>query len=424
MSEPSRTKDYETKSVLVYDNGLFVELAATLAKDFGKVYYYSPWQSAFPKSNAMLVGQGIPGVERVNEFEDHIDDTDLFVFPDVYAGALQRHLAGMGKRVWGSRMGEDLELDRMASKAYLQKLGVPIGKYTRVKGLTQLRAQLKLYGDQWVKVSCTRGDFESFHSKNYKNIEPRLDELEHNLGAKKHTQEFIVEDGINDAVEIGYDGYTVNGDFPDAAMIGVEVKDKGYIGHFVPASQMPDQITEINRVLYEALESFQYRNFLSMEMRITKDGTPWVIDPCCRMGSPPGELVQIMYTNLADIFWHGADGLLVNPIPAAEWGAELLIHSAWADKNWQAIQFPKELRDHIKLRNLTVINREYYVVPQAVGLPEIGAVVATGNTVEEAMEKVKEVAEQIDGYFLDLFPDCLEDAQTEIATLKEYGIDL
>ena len=55
--------DYSNKTVCVLDQGLFVELAVTLAKVFGKVYYWFPWQSAFPKSNSLLVGKGIPNVE-------------------------------------------------------------------------------------------------------------------------------------------------------------------------------------------------------------------------------------------------------------------------------------------------------------------------------------------------------------------------
>ena len=41
--------------------------------------------------------------------------------------------------------------------------------------------------------------------------------------------EFIVEDGIPDAVEVAYDGYTIDGKFAKNATFGIEVKDKGLV---------------------------------------------------------------------------------------------------------------------------------------------------------------------------------------------------
>ena len=112
------------KKVCVYDNGLFVGMAGKLAESFGKVYYYSPWKNAFPKSNARLVGQGFEMIERVNNFFDVVDLCDLFVFPDVYDGDLQLYLEKQGKRVWGSRKGEELELYRDEAKKHMEKLGI------------------------------------------------------------------------------------------------------------------------------------------------------------------------------------------------------------------------------------------------------------------------------------------------------------
>ena len=84
--------DFKNKAVLIIDNGLFCELAPTLAKSFGKVYYYTPWECAFPRSNTRLVGTGIPGVTRCNDYWEILDDIDLFVFPDIYNGFLENSL--------------------------------------------------------------------------------------------------------------------------------------------------------------------------------------------------------------------------------------------------------------------------------------------------------------------------------------------
>lgn len=416
--------DYKSKCCIVLDNGLFVETAVTLSKYFGKVYYWSPWVNAFPKSNSRLIGTGIPGVTRINDYWDVYDEVDLWVFPDIYMGGLQLHLEEQGKRVWGSRKGDELELFRKESKEYLKKMGLAIGKYVPLKGLQALRDYLKKNNEQWVKISTTRGDMESFYSKNYKLIEPRLDELEYILGAKKKVMEFLSEDAIPDAVEIGYDGFCVDGVFPDQSMCGIEIKDMSYIGYFKDYKDMPKQILDVNEKISPTLKEYGYKNFFCCEMRITEDGTPWIIDPMTRFGSPPSELVLNMYTNLADILWYGAEGECIAPIPEDKYGVELLIHSSWADKNWQAVEFPPELRENIKLRNLCVIEGKYYVVPQSVGLPEIGAVVATGATIEEASKKVKEYAEKIEGYGVDTYPDSLDKANEQIQKLKKFGIEL
>jgi hypothetical protein len=417
-------QDYSSKSVLVYDYGTFVEFAITLSKHFGKTYYHSPWESSFPKSNDVLVGYGLPGIERVNSFFDVVNDVDLFVFPDIYGGSLQVYLDSIGKRVWGSRYGEGLEIYREEAKEYMSSMEIPIGKYNIVVGLDALREYLQDHENQWVKIEFTRGDMETFDSKNYDLIEPKLDELEHTLGAKKEIMKFIVEDAIPDAVEIGYDGYTIDGQFPTQGMWGIEIKDKGYVGVFSKYSDMPKPVTDINAKLAAALKEYRYRNFFSTEMRLTmKDRVPYVIDPCCRAGSPPSELYQKLYTNLPDIIWYGAEGKVIDPIPAGKYGAEIMIHSTWAEKNWQAINFPEELRDNIKFRNLTIINDKYYVIPERVGLPEIAAVVAIGDDLDEVIEEVKGYAEKVEGYYIDIFPDALDTAHDEIEKLKKVGID-
>jgi hypothetical protein len=63
-------------------------------------------------------------------------------------------------------------------------------------------------------------------------------------------------------------------------------------------------------------------------------------------------------------------------------------------------------------------------MPQAVSIPEIGAVVADGNTIEEAIKKVKEYCDQVEGYYLEMFCDSLDKAQEELEHLREFGIDL
>jgi hypothetical protein len=373
----------------------------------------------------MLIGQGVPGIEWVEDIFDVKDKADLFCFPDCYSGPLQEHFAeDLEKRVFGSKRGDDLELYREASKQHFEKLKLPVGKYKVIYGLEELRKYLKSHENQYVKIEVTRGDMESFHAKNYRLIEPKLDELDHNLGALTKVQKFIVEDAIDDAVETGIDTYSIDGQYPDKAMVGIEIKDKGYIALIKEYKKLPKVITEFTEAIAPTLQQYKYRNFFSTENRVKKDKTSYMNDFCARMGSPPSELYLYMLKNLPDIVWYGAEGELVNPIYSKPFGAEVLIQSAWADKNWQAVEFPKEIDDNVKLRNLSVIKDKYYAMPQAVSIPEIGAVVADGNTIEEAIKKVKEYCDQVEGYYLEMFCDSLDKAQEELEHLREFGIDL
>src|SRR6185437_5774556 len=175
----------ETKTCCIVDNGLFPHLAQLLSKSFGNTYYYSSWETAFPRSNELIIGSGISGVKRIDTIWPIIGDVDIFIFPDIFHGPLQVYLKKTGKRVWGSALGENLETMRGLSKKWLRDLGLPVGPYRQIRGLDNLRDYLKDNENQFVKISRTRGDMETFHAKNYKLIEPRLDELEHSFGASK-----------------------------------------------------------------------------------------------------------------------------------------------------------------------------------------------------------------------------------------------
>jgi hypothetical protein len=249
--------DLSTKTCCVFDNGLFVGLAETLSASFATTYYHSPWEAGFPRSNATILGEGVPGVQRLNSIWPVLDDIDLFVFPDIFHGPLQAYLRSIGKRVWGSGLGESLEMVRGQSKRWIRDLGLPVGPYRVIYGLNELRRHLQRHDNQHVKISRTRGDMETFLAKTYALIEPRLDELEHALGAKKHTMEFLVEEHIEAKSEVGYDGFTVDGQYPQKALFGVETKDAGYIGKVSVYSAMPRALGYVNTKLSPLFRDLQ-----------------------------------------------------------------------------------------------------------------------------------------------------------------------
>lgn len=390
------------KTICVVDRGLFTSWATKLSESFGRVLLFIDWRDAFPTSTTYSIGEGMPGVEKIDDLFDHIHEVDCFFFPDVYDGGLQTHLRSLGKPVWGSGHGDELELNRWHTKHLLKQIGLPVQHVARVVGLDDLREYLKENDDVYVKVSLLRGDCETFHSETYDLIEPRLDEIEHKLGARKYTKEFIVEDAISPALEVGYDGYTIDGQFPESAILGVEEKDLGYIGVVKPYRTFSQQVRIVNDKLSPILAEYQYRNFFSSEIRLGRDKEPYLTDPCCRAGSPPSEVYMEIALNWPEIIWGGAHGELVQPKWEFKYAVEAMIHCGWAAQNNEAVHFPEKIERWVKLRNAAKINGHWLVMPQTVNLPEIGAVVATDNSLLGAIKKLKEYSDQIQGYDIDV----------------------
>lgn len=418
--------DYSKKSCLVCDNGLFCGLAERLARDFGKVYYWSPWVRANVNQVEMRVGMGLPGVERIDYWEPLLEEEDLlWVFPDCYYGPMQVMLVKLDKRVWGSRMAEELELYREASKKHLKSLGIPIGKYTEIVGTEAMRRHSKANKKQRFKRSFTRGDMETQNAPRYELVEDWITSLEHKLGPEKFETRFLSEESIEDAIEIGYDGPTVHGDYPKQAFWGIEYpKSQCYIGRVTAFDKMPSQITDNLRKIAPTLEEYEACTWFGFETRVTKDGTPWVIDPLARLGNPPGSLVTWKCRNIADVFWQGAEGVCVDPDYEEPWGVQLQVHCPKLKEMSIPVFYPKEVEENLVLVNSAVFGGTRYVLKLPEESTTIGAVIATGKTMSEAVEKAREIAKQVEGLDLEIATEVLDEGMKEVGRLEEYGLKM
>src|SRR5271168_4807113 len=87
----------------VVDYGTFISVADKLAETMKKVYYFSPYETEYQDVRDCIKGEGLDKAERLDELldPDKLDEIDLFVFPDIGFGGLQRLLRKMGKAVWG-----------------------------------------------------------------------------------------------------------------------------------------------------------------------------------------------------------------------------------------------------------------------------------------------------------------------------------
>jgi len=418
------------KTLCFYDSGMFIELAITLSKSFGRVLYFSDWVSEYPISQDDRIGDGVPGLERISDFFEVVYDADnkfnvdIYCFPSIYHGWLQIFLRDkLGKRVWGSGLGDELERWRLQANKAFAKLGLPRPTMIEIEGMKSLRAHLKTVEDKYIKVSEYRGSGETWHHENYELSEPILDEMAHELGKEQEVFKWLVEDPINDAIEVGTDiPNCIDGMFPTKTIQGVEDKDCAYACVVKDYADISPLITDFNKAVAPLLKKYKYRNFMSTEIRVGKDKVPYMIDFTARYPSPPGEIYLELISNLAEMIWYGAEGILIEPKFAAKYAIEVMINSEWAENKWQTINFPPEVRQWVKLRNLAIINGTYCVIPRYKDFANIGAVVSIGNTLEECEKKANDIADKIKGYGVVVKTASIERIKKTISKAEKLGI--
>ena len=412
-----------TKTVCIVDNGLFVSFARKIAPAFGRCLYHKPFQSAFPRTNDLSPGRGFDELEWCEQPLLIADEIDLWVFLDLYSSGLQVFLRELGARVWGAGRGEDMELHRWEFKEKLKELGLPVQHCEHLQGIDELRKYLKsAKGNKFVKTSYVRGDFETFKAESYAIVEPRIDELAHDLGAKKDKYEFIVEDEIPDAVEIGYDGFCIRGEFPKVGMNAYEIKDAGMIGTVKPYDSLAEPVKLINTRLAPLFKEHDYRGFFCSEIRYTKAKQSFLIDPCCRLGTPSNELLQELFDDWPLTLWNGAEGICTTPKVKARFGCLAIVESEWATNDWLNVHYPRSLDEFVKLRFHVRNGARDYIVPQVIGLPDVGCVVGTGATLEAAVRQCKERAKEVKGFQLHVKVEAIDKGLDVIKEGEKFGI--
>jgi hypothetical protein len=205
-------------------------------------------------------------------------------------------------------------------------------------------------------------------------------------------------------------------------MMAYEVKDCGMIGTVLPYEKLATPVREVNSKLAPTLKGYSYRGFLCTEIRYTRKKEPFLIDPCCRLGTPSNELLQELFENWGETLWKGAEGEMTTPKVKARYGCLAVIHSEFGVENWVSLRYPRSLDSSVKLRFHTRIGGVDYVAPQVVGLPDLGVVVGTGNTLLSAIAQCKERAAQVKGFQVQVSLDSIDKALETIKEGEKLGV--
>jgi hypothetical protein len=405
---------------MVVDTGYYLDVAVHIIPEFKKVKYFCvPAETAFESPNMAFIGHGIEGLEVVHDFFDAMGDVDLFVFPDSHYMGWQEYLRSIGKVVFGTAKGAEIEHYRWTTRGFLEKLGLPTVPAVRVCGIDELREYLRDKENKWIKISTYRGLMETFHFYNYQMADPFFTELEYKLGPLKNLMYFIIEDDMP-GIECGADDFVIGDKFPSVCHIGYEIKDAGYLGYVT--DKKPDILTQATSKLKEFFKKVFARGGYSNEIRIDKDGTGYLIDPTPRLPSPPHATIMTNIEGFGNMLWEIANGIVPQIKTKHKFVAELMLYTDEAKEEWVPVLVPDEVKEYVHFKYALRVDNMWYSVPNVYKQDIIGSVVAGADTLEEAIELVKKRADMIKAEGLHYNIASLDKALSEISKGEKYGI--
>src|SRR5208282_1064192 len=123
--------------------------------------------------------------------------------------------------------------------------------------------------------------------------------------------------------------------------------------------------------------------------------------------SPPSQSMVEMIGNFGEVVWQGANGIVVEPEPEYQFGAQAIFK---VDRDeWAVFDIPKELDQWVKISFSCQVDGKISVPPDHYGVGEIGWVVGCGDTIEDSVDALREHIEEM--------PECCHVQFNSIADL-------
>lgn len=417
-------KPVEEITCLTIDYGSFICLADKMGEKVTKSYYYSPYEDEFRDIKKCVKGEGLEKVERLDNFMEPeiLKEIDLVIVPDIGYGGLQRHLKDIGKAVWGSMGASDIELYRTQFLKVLKKLGLSVVHSEKVVGLTALAEYLKGVEDVWVKINRFRENMETWHHQDYAHSQRVLEKLAVTFGPLKERIVFVVQDSVPDAREIGYDGMFTNGEFPEDSFQGYEKKNELYLGSCRSWKELPEAVRAVNEAFVPELSRYGYCNFWATEIRWLSDDEFYFIDPTARMPGQTGEQTLETCDNLPEVIWQAANGNNIPPVFNSKCAAEATMHyTAGSPEDWKTIGLPDQVKAWAKLYHYCEADGLYHFPPHK--SDELGVLMGVGDTVQEAIDHLKENAEVLKDEPIRMEMNGFVDLLKDIEKAEEEGME-
>ena len=429
-AEARPTVDLFTKTIIVYDRGLYTYMAEFLARFYGKVLYYRHDSEIYPQGAQCQIGKGIPGVKWIDDFWGNVDSADVIFFPYVHDGGVQVYLKNHGYPVCGSGKVEKIEHDKQFLKKKLREIGMPVAPDHPVTGLDDLEKFLDGKKEKYVvkSVEHYRGDWETTTYKNAPSFKSYVSNVRQHVGPERAKEmKFIIESWVESECETGCDGFMLNGVLAPWPTIGFEIKDEGYIARAVES--LPSILQEgMDKMAPVYQDLGWHASPYSNENRITNDGKVLRTDDTWRCGNPPTCVTIEMYgEQYAQALYSLAhDQMPLMKKPDFEYGAEIVLQSVWYIKNELHVSCPKDFGKYLKLNNMYMRDGERYCDPvlSQDDVSYFGSVIGVGHTLKDAtnmaMEKLKEVSAMKLTYCESIFDQCND----VLDVGKKWGVTL
>lgn len=378
--------------ILVLDTGMSLEHALRLGRERNKVYYYTPWQWAFPRFKDFATGLGFSEIEKVLFWADYVDRVNLIASFDIGFGDIINFLRKKGYTCYGAGEGEKLEWFRFNTRKLQKKVGLPVQETALVRGVSKLRQYIAEHPNKMVKLDLFRGDIESFYAKNYKKIELLIDEIESAFGPFKEQYEFMIEEAI-EGIEPGFDLFFSSTNYIKPYLYGYEIEKSAYIGQYT--NELPAPLEETARKLLPILKQLDYRGAISTEERIVNEKKHYLIDICARYAFPLSLIYTESILNYTELIYGIAQGKQIKLKPIARFIGCIPVISEHGSEYWVAVDFPLELRKKIKFHFAGKVGSNYYSIK---GNETIAVAISWGNSVNEVIDDLLKTSEAIEAY--------------------------
>jgi hypothetical protein len=140
-----------------------------------------------------------------------------------------------------------------------------------------------------------------------------------------------------------------------------------------------------------------------------------------RHAAPGTSAIQCeLFENYSEVVYGLATGEKIKPIIKHKYSAALPMNSEEGSKEWVNVGFPADMRQWIKLRMAVKKGNDYYMVP---GFESTGCVIGFGETVEEAINVVKERSKEVKAKRLNKDPTGFDGISEHIEEGRKYGIN-